>query len=144
MCNFISIEHDYIFVADAFKNFQVFKLKDTEELKKQTQETSDIITLKKRFQSKIDSNCIGVWPFQVLPDSDSHLQHTTVFSCGQDGILRIYGVKSYKNLDMIGQIDIKDHVLDVMPVVDMQTKTRVFYVSTKRSGILKVSTCTAA
>lgn len=49
VCNFISIEHDYIFVADAFKNFQVFRLKDSEELKREKQENSDIITLKKRF-----------------------------------------------------------------------------------------------
>lgn len=71
MSNFISIDDDYIFVADIYKNFQIFKLKDKEEIMKEKLEDSNIITLKRRFQSKIDCNCIAVYPFSSmknLPD----------------------------------------------------------------------------
>lgn len=48
----------------------MFKLKDSNELREDKLENSDIITLKKRFQSKIDANCIGVWTFNKdnVPD----------------------------------------------------------------------------
>jgi hypothetical protein len=49
MSNFISIDDDYIFVADIYKNFQIFKLKDKEEIMKEKLEDSNIITLKRRF-----------------------------------------------------------------------------------------------
>ena len=71
MCNFISIDDDYIFVGDIYKNFQIFKLKDQEEMGKEKLEGLDIIALKRRFQSKIDCNCMAVYPFMSmknLPD----------------------------------------------------------------------------
>ena len=66
MANFICIEQDFILVADIYKNFQVFKRKDSEELKKDKQEDKDFISLKKRFQSKMDSNCVAVYSFHSL------------------------------------------------------------------------------
>ena len=63
MANFICIEQDYIMVADIYKNFQVFKRKNREELKKDKQEDQEFISLKKRFQSKMDTNCMAVYPF---------------------------------------------------------------------------------
>ena len=49
MASMVSIDSDYIFVGDIYKNFQVFKLKDSDELKADKLENSDIIALKKRF-----------------------------------------------------------------------------------------------
>ena len=49
MARFISIEKDYIFIGDVYKNFQIFKLKDAEELIVDKIEDSNLISLKKRF-----------------------------------------------------------------------------------------------
>lgn len=35
MCRFISVEQDFLLVADIYKNFQIYKLKDQNELKKE-------------------------------------------------------------------------------------------------------------
>lgn len=37
MCRFISVEQDFLLVADIYKNFQIYKLKDQNELKKEFQ-----------------------------------------------------------------------------------------------------------
>ena len=63
MARFINIDQDYIFIGDIYKNFQIFKKKDQMELADEKLIDQDIIALKKRFSSKIDSHCIGAWPF---------------------------------------------------------------------------------
>lgn len=63
MARFINIDQDYIFIGDIYKNFQIYKKKDKIELADEKLNDSNIITLKKRFSSKIDSHCIGAWPF---------------------------------------------------------------------------------
>lgn len=109
MASMVSIDSDYIFVGDIYKNFQVFKLKDSDELKADKLENSDIIALKKRFQSKVDANCIGVWTFNKEEVSD--LKHQALLSASQDGYLRIYVIRGQKNVDCTASINIKDQIL---------------------------------
>lgn len=66
MARFISIEKDYIFIGDIYKNFQVFKPKDADELRRDNIEDFNFISLKKRFQSKADAHCIGVYSVTKL------------------------------------------------------------------------------
>lgn len=61
-------------VGDIYKNFQVFKLKDKAELMKEKQDDASIITLKKRFASKLDCHCKAIHPFAILPDAETNLQ----------------------------------------------------------------------
>ena len=63
MARFINIDQDYIFIGDIYKNFQIYKKKDKMELADEKLNDENIITLKKRFSSKIGSHCIGAWPF---------------------------------------------------------------------------------
>ncbi len=69
MARFISVEKDYIFIGDIYKNFQLCKLKDAEELRKDKIEDLNFISLKKRFQSKTDAHCIGVYSVAKLQKS---------------------------------------------------------------------------
>ena len=47
MSKFISVDQDYIFVADIYKNFQVYRLMDAEELLKQKTHDKNLISLGK-------------------------------------------------------------------------------------------------
>jgi hypothetical protein len=63
MSKFISVDEDYLFVADIYKNFQVYRLMDADELLKQKTHDKNLISLgKPRFQAKTDSHCIAVYP----------------------------------------------------------------------------------
>ena len=97
MSRFISIDQDNIFVADIYKNFQIYKLRDEEELKKQKIDDKNIISLLKRYQAKTDAHCIFIHPFTKLKSSD--LKQTALFSASQEGTLRLYTIKSQKNLE---------------------------------------------
>ena len=66
MARFISVElEDYIIIGDIYKNFQIFKPKNAQELANDRIEDKSRISLKPRFQSKLDANCIGVYCFGV-------------------------------------------------------------------------------
>ena len=133
MARFISIEKDYIFIGDIYKNFQIFKRQDAEELKKDKIEDLNLISLKKRFQSKTDAHCIGVYSVARLQKSKNEsvsaageaeefslnqpteLNQTMLFSASQEGTLRTYSLRGQKHLECTSQFNIKDAILRVMP-----------------------------
>lgn len=69
MARFLSIEGDYILLADLFKSFQVFSPKTQAELELQRVAESRI-SLKMRFHSKMDSGCMAVYVGEVLDSAD--------------------------------------------------------------------------
>ena len=80
MSRHIQICQDYIFVADIYKNFQVYKLKNEEELKKQKIEDKNIISLLKRYQAKADAHCIYIHPIKDLSARDQDLSTNSIFT----------------------------------------------------------------
>lgn len=114
MSRALSIDKNFIFVGDIYKNFQIYKLRDEEELKKQKIDDKNIISLLKRYQAKSDAHCVFIHPFSALKDD---LKGIALFSASQDGFLRLYSIKSQKNLECSAQINLKDNILRVMPIL---------------------------
>lgn len=109
LSRFVTVYKDYLFVPDIYKNFQVFLPKNAEELAEDKAQPN-IILLKKVYQSKIDSNCVAVFPVEErltrqpsidLSEIDS-TKLTTVLSASLDGTVRLYGVRKQKNLEILG------------------------------------------
>lgn len=69
MARFLSIEGDYLLLADLFKSFQVFSPKTKAELELQHVDESRI-SLKMRFHSKMDSGCMAVFVGEVLKTAE--------------------------------------------------------------------------
>ena len=72
----------------------------------------------------------------VLATPDTSLLFSTIFSASQDGQLRIYSIRGNKNVDSVGHLRLHDHVQKILAV--KEDSHRLFYVVTKRSGIVVV------
>lgn len=106
MARYIGVElEDYIIIGDIYKSFQIFKRKNAAELANDRITDESRISLKMRFQSRIDANCVGVYCFGINKAMDPEevkkllevdltgdLKQTSLLSASLDGTIRIHEI----------------------------------------------------
>ena len=66
MATHVSVDGDFIFVGDAYRNLRVMWLCDKEELKKEhIEDTANIFKLNHLFSNTLNTKIVGVYPLRV-------------------------------------------------------------------------------
>lgn len=152
MARFLSIEGDYILLADLFKSFQVFSPKTQAELEIQRVAESRI-SLKMRFHSKMDSGCLAVYVGEVLEsaeqaneirnkaaaqtgkDASYELKGRSIVSASTDGVLRMFRVRDQKTMELVAQGSVGDNIIRMSQNIGEGRKT--FHIVPRMGSIME-------